>query len=139
MPIISQFKQWRNGETFNARDYVYERDTIVNQLNRLSTLVGDGETSDTSITVAGLTATGTLSATTVTASGSISAGDDISAGGNLTVTGSVTGNSLTVNSITMGGDTITDFADTGTLTTLSTSEPQSSDGEDGQVWIEYSE
>ena len=41
MPTIGNFKQWRNGETFNARDYVYERDTIVNQVNRLSALIGD--------------------------------------------------------------------------------------------------
>jgi len=56
MPVLSSFKQWRNGEVFNARDYVYERDTIVNQVNRLSALLeGSGTPGD--LTVAGLTAT----------------------------------------------------------------------------------
>ena len=127
MPILNQFKQWRNGETFNARDYVYERDTIVNQVNRLSVLVGD-TTSSSTISV------GTLSAT-----GAITAGTSITAGTNITASGSVTADSLSVDSITMGGETITDFAQAGTLTNLSTSAPQSSDGEDGEVWIEYSE
>ena len=127
MPIINQFKQWRNGETFNARDYVYERDTIVNQVNRLSVLIGDTTTSSS------------VSVGTLSASGGITAGTTITAGTNITASGSVTANSLNVDSITMGGETITDFADAGTLTTLSTSSPQSSDGEDGQVWIEYSE
>ena len=126
MPIINQFRQWRNGETFNARDYVYERDTIVNQLNRLSVLIGDTTTSST-VSVGSLSVTGSITSVT-----------NITASGNVTATGSITGNSLSVDSITMGGETITDFADAGTLTTLSTSSPQPSDGEDGQVWIEYS-
>lgn len=36
---LPNFKRWRNGEIFNARDYVYERDIIVNELNRLSALL----------------------------------------------------------------------------------------------------
>jgi len=30
---IDQLRQWKNNETFNARDYVYERDTIVASVN----------------------------------------------------------------------------------------------------------
>lgn len=33
MAKITNLKQWRNGEVFNARDYVYERDLIVNLVN----------------------------------------------------------------------------------------------------------
>jgi hypothetical protein len=42
MPVISNLKKWRNGEIFNARDYIYERDLIVSQLNRLTAFLGDG-------------------------------------------------------------------------------------------------
>jgi hypothetical protein len=59
MPTISNFKRWRNGEVFNARDYVYERDTIVNQVNRLSALLGDSGSS-TNLTVSTLTATDSI-------------------------------------------------------------------------------
>ena len=59
MALISNFKRWRNGETFNARDYVYERDTIVNQVNRLSALLGD-TSSSTNLVVGSLTATNTI-------------------------------------------------------------------------------
>jgi len=70
MPLISNFRQWRNGEVFNASNYVYERNTIVNQLNRLTAIL-EGSGTPVDLTVAGLTAT----------------------------------------SITMGGETITSFAD----------------------------
>jgi hypothetical protein len=56
MPLLENFKQWRNGEVFNAASYVYERDTIVNQLNRLSIILGDGG-QGTDITFSGVTAT----------------------------------------------------------------------------------
>lgn len=46
MPI-SSLKQWRNGEVFNARDYVYERDTIISEVNRLSSILGN--TTDTAV------------------------------------------------------------------------------------------
>lgn len=32
---IEQLRQWKNNEVFNARDYVHERDTIVNTVNQL--------------------------------------------------------------------------------------------------------
>jgi hypothetical protein len=32
---VTDLKQWINNETITARDYVYERDTIVNALNAL--------------------------------------------------------------------------------------------------------
>ena len=61
MPVISNFRLWRNGEVFNANDYVYERNTIVNQLNRLTGILGDGGTpapiNASSITMGGQTAT----------------------------------------------------------------------------------
>lgn len=50
MPVISNFKQWRNGEVFNAASYVYERDTIVNQLNRLTAILeGSGTAADLTV------------------------------------------------------------------------------------------
>lgn len=136
MPLIENFKQWRNGEVFNATSYVYERDTIVNQLNRLSILVGDSG-SDTTITVGGLSTTGTISAgaitaTSVTSSGSVSAGS-------FSTINSVSTGSLSTNSITMGGVTIASFDDAGTNVNLSTSAPTNLDGSDGEIWIEYSD
>jgi len=32
---IDQLRQWKNNEVFNARDYVYERDTVVAAINQL--------------------------------------------------------------------------------------------------------
>ena len=131
MPLISNFKQWRNGEVFNATSYVYERDTIVNQLNRLTILVGDSG-SDSTITVGGLSTTGTVSAGTVTATGSVSAGS-------FSTSNSVSTGSLSTNSITMGGVTIASFDDAGTKVNLSTSAPTNLDGSNGEVWIQYSD
>ena len=136
MPLISNFKQWRNGEVFNATSYVYERDTIVNQLNRLSILVGDTG-SDSTITVGGLSTTGTVSAGTVSAA-SVTASGSVSAGSFSTINSVSTG-SLSTNSITMGGVTIASFDDAGTKVNLSTSAPSNQDGSNGEVWIEYSE
>ena len=73
MATITNLRKWKNGEVFNARDYVYERDAIIAQVNRLSALIeGDGAAID------------------------------------LTV------NSLTANSISLGGQTITNFEEAGT-------------------------
>jgi hypothetical protein len=73
MAAITNLRKWKNGEVFNARDYVYERDAIITQVNRLSALVeGDGAAID------------------------------------LTVDG------LTANSISLGGETITNFEEAGT-------------------------
>jgi len=59
MPTINNLRKWKNGEIFNARDYVYERDVLVSQVNRLSALLGDSEgTADldvSTITVGGRT------------------------------------------------------------------------------------
>ena len=55
MAAITNLRKWRNGEVFNARDYVYERDAVIAQVNRLSALIeGDGAAID--LTVDGLTA-----------------------------------------------------------------------------------
>jgi hypothetical protein len=50
MAIITNLRKWRNGEIINARDYVYERDFIVSQVNEhdnritnLETLIGFSE------------------------------------------------------------------------------------------------
>jgi len=52
MPRISDLRRWRNGEIFNARDYVYERDLIVNEVNRLAGLLtGDSDLDVNSITI----------------------------------------------------------------------------------------
>lgn len=67
MPLISNFRQWRNGEVFNANDYVYERNAIVNQLNRLTAIL-EGSGTPVDVTVAGLTATSiTMGGQTATA------------------------------------------------------------------------
>jgi asparagine N-glycosylation enzyme membrane subunit Stt3 len=98
MASITNLRKWKNGEVFNARDYVYERDTIITQVNRLSALIeGDG------------------------------------AAVNLTVEG------LTTNSITLAGQTITNFEEAGTKVTLTTAQPQIDDGKDGQIWIQFSD
>ena len=56
MPNITNLRRWRNGEIFSARDYVYERDTIINQVNRLSALIGDATGTPVDLTVDTLTA-----------------------------------------------------------------------------------
>ena len=76
MAVLANLRKWRNGEIFNARDYVYERDLIIAQVNRLSTIVGD----------------------TQLASGNV----------NLAV------NDLSANSLTLNGETITNFQEAGT-------------------------
>lgn len=35
MEYITDLKRWINNETITARDYVYERDTIVNTVNQI--------------------------------------------------------------------------------------------------------
>jgi hypothetical protein len=93
MAAITNLRKWRNGEVFNARDYVYERDAIIAQVNRLSALIeGDGEPID------------------------------------LTVDG------LTANSISLGGQTITNFREVGTKTFLQSDEPQ--DSFEGDLWFQ---
>lgn len=66
MASITNLRKWKNGEILNARDYVYERDVIIAQVNRLTSLVeGDGEAID--LTVDGLTANSiTLDGQTIT-------------------------------------------------------------------------
>jgi hypothetical protein len=55
MPTIANLKRWRNGEIFNARDYVYERDTVIAQVNRLSALL-EGTSTPVDLTVDNITA-----------------------------------------------------------------------------------
>lgn len=60
MPTIANLKKWKNGEVFNARDYVYERDLILAQVNRLTAIIeGEGgvgtDISVNSITIGGRT------------------------------------------------------------------------------------
>ena len=57
MPTISNLRQWRNGEVFNASDYVYERNLILAQVNRLTSILGDGGTPG-AITVSSITMAG---------------------------------------------------------------------------------
>ena len=33
---LPTFRNWKNNDIFSARSYVYERDTIVNEINRLA-------------------------------------------------------------------------------------------------------
>lgn len=55
MPIPS-LRQWRNGEIFNARDYVYERNLLVAEVNRLASILGN--TTDTAVVFTGTTPSG---------------------------------------------------------------------------------
>ena len=48
---ISALRRWRNGETFTARDYMYEREQIIAEVNRLAGLL----TGDTDLDVNSLT------------------------------------------------------------------------------------
>jgi hypothetical protein len=41
MSKIENLRRWRNGEVFNARDYVYERDLIVQALRDLDIKVNE--------------------------------------------------------------------------------------------------
>lgn len=74
MSVLANLKRWKNGEIFNARDYVYERDLIIAQINRLSTLVGDSSGMVVDLNV----------------------------------------NNLNADSITLNGETITNFQEAGT-------------------------
>lgn len=56
MPVISGLRQWQNGEVFNARDYVYERNLIVGELNRLTNILAGNDT-QINLSVNRLTAT----------------------------------------------------------------------------------
>lgn len=38
---IKDLRKWRNGEVFNARDYVYERDLIVAALREVESQIAD--------------------------------------------------------------------------------------------------
>ena len=49
---ITALRRWRNGEVFTARDYMYEREEIVAEVNRLAGLF----TGTTDLTVNTLTA-----------------------------------------------------------------------------------
>lgn len=49
---VTSLRKWRNGETFTARDYMYEREQIIAEVNRLAGLF----TGDTDLTVNTLTA-----------------------------------------------------------------------------------
>lgn len=49
---ITALRRWRNGEVFTARDYMYEREEIVAEVNRLAGLL----TGSSDLTVNTLTA-----------------------------------------------------------------------------------
>ncbi|NDG52043.1 MAG: hypothetical protein EBY39_03305 [Flavobacteriia bacterium] len=60
---ISALKRWRNGEVFTARDYMYEREEIVAEVNRLAGLLtGDSDLDVNSLEASSLT----VGTTTVT-------------------------------------------------------------------------
>jgi hypothetical protein len=66
MAAITNLRKWKNGEIFNARDYVYERDAIITQVNRLSALI-EGDGAAVNLTVEGLTTNSiTLGGQTIT-------------------------------------------------------------------------
>lgn len=65
---VPTLRQWRNGEVFNARDYVYERNVLIAEINRLEgiftgnsnlnvTSVSANSVSTSSITMNGETVT----------------------------------------------------------------------------------
>lgn len=64
---VPNLRQWKNGEVFNARDYVYERNLIIAEINRLSALVGDSQSGTINLTVNALTANSmTMNGRTIT-------------------------------------------------------------------------
>lgn len=48
MPILN-LKKWRENERFTARDYMYERTSIVNTINQLETVVETAYTESTKV------------------------------------------------------------------------------------------
>lgn len=60
MPTIANLRKWKNGEVFNARDYVYERDLLIGQVNRLTQLIEGGVDNPVDITVNSITLDGHL-------------------------------------------------------------------------------
>lgn len=49
---VSSLRQWRNGEKFTARDYLYEREQIIAEVNRLAGLLtGSSDLTVNSITL----------------------------------------------------------------------------------------
>jgi hypothetical protein len=90
---VPNLRQWQNGEIFNARDYVYERNVLIAEINRLEGLF----TGNSNLAVSNVSA----------------------------------------NSITMGGETITSFAETGSKTFLSSTQPSTL--RDGDLWFDTSE
>lgn len=64
---VPNLRQWKNGEVFNARDYIYERNLIIAEINRLSALVGDSQSGTINLTVNALTANSmTMNGRTIT-------------------------------------------------------------------------
>jgi len=52
---VTSLRQWRNGEKFTARDYLYEREQIIAEVNRLAGLLtGSSDLSVNSILVNGV-------------------------------------------------------------------------------------
>lgn len=56
---VTSLRQWRNGETFTARDYMYEREQIIAEVNRLAGLfTGDTDLTVNSLTTSSITVNG---------------------------------------------------------------------------------
>ena len=56
---ITALRRWRNGEVFTARDYMYEREEIVAEVNRLAGLLtGASDLSVNSLTANSITVNG---------------------------------------------------------------------------------
>lgn len=90
---VPNLRQWQNGEIFNARDYVYERNALIAEINRLEGL--------------------------------------FTGNSNLAVS------NVSVNSLTMGGETITSFAEAGNKTFVTSTQPSSTT--EGDLWFDTSE
>lgn len=56
----NELTRWLAGQTFTARDYLYERDIIVEEINRLGGLVDDLLSGQGDLTVTSLTINGTV-------------------------------------------------------------------------------
>jgi len=56
---VTSLRQWRNGEKFTARDYLYEREQIIAEVNRLAGLfTGSSDLTVNSLTANSITVNG---------------------------------------------------------------------------------
>ena len=66
---VPTLREWRNGEVFNARDYVYERNVLIAEINRLEGIfTGNSDINVTSVN-ANSVSTSSLNTSSITIGG----------------------------------------------------------------------